>query len=184
VLRFSDSKCASVGSTGEWLRGVGYRRNCRHQTRLVCSCYHPKTQKHGAPTHRDLELRHGSGAKSAESIGSQARHRSGSGSKKSVDDLSSQGLSGLWFGANPNKGLAVFCNKGFRLRAVAKPFGKWVVPVRVHGARVDFNLLAVWCVSGRDEACGQLPRSGSRMSRGTRWLVRHESSCSGWRFQQ
>jgi len=33
-------------------------------------------------------------------------------SKKSVDDLQSHGFSGLWFGANLNKGLAVFCSKG------------------------------------------------------------------------
>jgi exodeoxyribonuclease III len=32
-------------------------------------------------------------------------------SKKSVDDLHSHGLCGLWFGANPSKGLAVFCSK-------------------------------------------------------------------------
>jgi hypothetical protein len=29
-------------------------------------------------------------------------------SKKSVDVISGHGFSGLWFGANPNKGLAVF----------------------------------------------------------------------------
>ena len=64
-------------------------------------------------------------------------------SKKSADALHDQGLSGLWFGTNPNKGLAVFCRTGFALQAVGKPFGKWVVPVRVHGA-LDFNLLAIW----------------------------------------
>jgi exodeoxyribonuclease-3 len=32
-------------------------------------------------------------------------------SKKSVDVLHSHGFSGLWFGANPNKGLAVFVDK-------------------------------------------------------------------------
>jgi hypothetical protein len=46
--------------------------------------------------------------------------------------------------ANPNKGLAVFCRTGFALQAVDKLFGKWVVPVQVRGAVVDFNLLAVW----------------------------------------
>jgi hypothetical protein len=38
-------------------------------------------------------------------------------SKKSVDDLYSQGLSGLWFGANPNKGVAVFCSRTLTLQA-------------------------------------------------------------------
>ena len=65
-------------------------------------------------------------------------------SKKSVDVLHGCGLSGLWFGANPNKGLAVFCSAQFKVKAVDKLFGKWVVPVRVHGAGVDFNLLAIW----------------------------------------
>jgi len=82
-------------------------------------------------------------------------------SKKSVDDLRSHGLSGLWFGANPNKGLAVFCRRGLRLQAVDKPFGKWVVPVRVHGS-VDFNLLAIWaCPVGTrraDNYIGQVHR--------------------------
>jgi hypothetical protein len=64
-------------------------------------------------------------------------------SKKSVDVLSSHGFSGLWFGVNPNKGLAVFCSTQFKVQAVDKPFGKWVVPVRVQGAIVDFNLLAI-----------------------------------------
>jgi len=75
-------------------------------------------------------------------------------SKKSVDDLQSHGFSGLWFGgANPNKGLAVFCSKEFSLQAGSKLFGKWVVPVRVHGAMVDFNLLAVWaCAVGTNRA--------------------------------
>jgi exodeoxyribonuclease-3 len=74
-------------------------------------------------------------------------------SKKSVGVLHSHGSSGLWFGANPNKGLAVFCSKGFTLHAVEKRFGKWVVPVRVHGAVADFNLLAIWaCPVGTKRA--------------------------------
>ena len=39
-------------------------------------------------------------------------------SKKSVDVLHGHGLSGLWFGANPNKGVAVFCSKEFTVQAV------------------------------------------------------------------
>ena len=64
-------------------------------------------------------------------------------SKKSVGALHSHGFSGLWFGANQNKGLAVFCGKGLTLQAVDKLFGKWVVPVRVQGT-ADFKLLAIW----------------------------------------
>ena len=73
-------------------------------------------------------------------------------SKKAVDVLSTHGFSSLWFGADPNKGLAVFSGKGFTLQAVDKPFGKWVIPVRVSGA-IDFNLLAVWaCPVGTKRA--------------------------------
>ncbi len=70
-------------------------------------------------------------------------------SRKSVDDIRSHGLSGLWFGANPNKGVAVLCGKRWKPKAVDAPFGKWIIPVRIHGS-VDFNLLAVW-------ACRLLP---------------------------
>lgn len=74
-------------------------------------------------------------------------------SKKSVDDLQSHGFSGLWFGANLNKGLAVFCSKGLMLQAADEPFGKWVVPVRGQWAGGDFNLLAVWaCPVGTKQA--------------------------------
>jgi exodeoxyribonuclease III len=74
-------------------------------------------------------------------------------SQKSVDVLNSHGFSGLWFGANPNKGLAVFCRTRFALQSVDKLFGKWVVPVRVCGAAVGFNLLAVWaCPVGTKRA--------------------------------
>lgn len=81
-------------------------------------------------------------------------------SKNSVDVLQSHGFSGLWFGANLNKGLAV-CSDRFTLQATDKLFGKWVVPVRVRGA-VDFNLLAVWaCPVGTrraDNYIGQVYR--------------------------
>ena len=74
-------------------------------------------------------------------------------SKKSVDALHDQGFSGLWFGVNPNKGLAVFCSKGFTLQAVDEPFGRWVVPVRIHGDGGNFNLLAIWaCQVGTKRA--------------------------------
>lgn len=73
-------------------------------------------------------------------------------SKKAVDFLNSHGVSGLWFGANPNKGVGVFSCKEFSLQSVDKPFGKWVIPVRVHGA-VDFKLLAIWaCPVGTKRA--------------------------------
>jgi exodeoxyribonuclease-3 len=73
-------------------------------------------------------------------------------SKKSVDDLRGHGLSGLWFGTNVNKGLAVLCGKGWSPRVVDEPFGKWVIPVQVRGS-VDFSLLAVWaCPVGTKRA--------------------------------
>jgi hypothetical protein len=73
-------------------------------------------------------------------------------SKNSVDVLQTHGFSGLWFGVNPNKRLAVFCNKKFSLQAGDELFGKWVVPILVHGA-VDFQLLAIWaCPVGTKRA--------------------------------
>jgi hypothetical protein len=73
-------------------------------------------------------------------------------SKSSVDDLHGHGFTGLWFGANLNKGLAVFCNERFTLEAGDELFGKWLVPVRIHGS-VDFNLLAIWaCPVGTKRA--------------------------------
>ena len=69
-----------------------------------------------------------------------------------MEVLHSLGFSGLWFGANLNKGLAVLCSKGFTLQSVDELFGKWVVPVRVRGS-VDFNLLAIWaCPVGTNRA--------------------------------
>jgi hypothetical protein len=78
-------------------------------------------------------------------------------SKKSVDVLHGCGLSGLWFGTNPNKGLAVFCSEEFKIQAVDKVFGKWVVPVRICGAvstclrsgRVQWGLSVLTITSGR-----------------------------------
>jgi exonuclease III len=82
-------------------------------------------------------------------------------SKKSLDVLQGHGFSGLWFGANPNKGLAVFCSNKFTVQVVDELFGKWVVPVRVQGS-VDFNLVAVWaCPVGTklaDNYIGQVHR--------------------------
>jgi exodeoxyribonuclease-3 len=82
-------------------------------------------------------------------------------SKKSVDALSGHGFSGRWFGANLNKGLAIFCRKELTLQALNKLFGKWVVPVRVRGAQ-DFKLLAIWaCPVGTrraDNYIGQVHR--------------------------
>jgi hypothetical protein len=73
-------------------------------------------------------------------------------SKNSVDDLRAHGLAGLWFGSNVNKGLAVFCGKGWNPKAVGAPFGEWVIPVRIQGS-VDFNVLAVWaCPVGTKRA--------------------------------
>jgi hypothetical protein len=105
-------------------------------------------------------------------------------SRKSVDVLHAQGFSGLWFGANPNKGVAVFGWGEWTLEMLDEPFGKWVIPVRVHGVTVDFNLLAIWALSSRDQACRQLHRGGPPMSRGTKRLVRQGARCRRWRLKQ
>jgi len=42
-------------------------------------------------------------------------------SKNSVDDLHRHGFSGLWFGANLNKGLAVFAVRSSQFKRWASP---------------------------------------------------------------
>jgi exodeoxyribonuclease-3 len=91
-------------------------------------------------------------------------------SKKSVDVLASEGFSGLWFGANLNKGVAVFCSKELTVQAVDKLFGKWVVPVRVHGV-VDFNLLAIWaCPVGTKRADNYIGEVHRCLVKHARWF--------------
>ncbi len=101
-------------------------------------------------------------------------------SEKSVDVLSHHGFSGLWFGANPNKGLAVFCSKEFTVQAEDKPFGKWVVPVRVHGAVVDFNLLAVWaCPVGTKRADNYIGEVHRCLVKHRRWFSKSPAVAAG-----
>jgi exodeoxyribonuclease-3 len=100
-------------------------------------------------------------------------------SKKSVDVLSGHGLSGLWFGANPNKGLAVICRTGFAVQAVGKPFGKWVVPVRVQGA-VNLNLLAVWaCPVGTKRADNYIGEVHRCLVKHRRWFSKSPVVAAG-----
>ena len=66
----------------------------------------------------------------------------------------------LWHGSwaesaesvGPQAGHRAGAGDSPRQEAVGKPFEKWVIPVRVHGA-IDFNLLAVWaCPVGTKRA--------------------------------
>ena len=59
----------------------------------------------------------------------------------------------LWFGNNPNKGIAVFGSDGYKLslREEYNDENKWIVPIRVEGKH-SFTLFAVWacnCPSNR-----------------------------------
>jgi len=92
-------------------------------------------------------------------------------SQKSVDDLRGDSLAGLWFGTNVNKGLGVFCGKRLTLQEVDKPFGKWIVPVQVHGAAVDFNLLAIWaCTVGTKRADNYIGEVHRCLVKHRRWF--------------
>ena len=69
--------------------------------------------------------------------------------KKSNDLLSEC----LWFGNNPNKGIAIFGLNGYKisLREEYNEENKWIVPIRVEGKH-SFTLFAVWacnCPSDR-----------------------------------
>jgi len=100
-------------------------------------------------------------------------------SKKSVDALHGHGFSGLWFGANPNKGVAVFCSKEFTVQTVGKPFGKWVVPLRVCGA-VDFNLLAIWaCPVGTKRADNYIGEVHRCLVKHRRWFSNAPAVAAG-----
>jgi exodeoxyribonuclease III len=100
-------------------------------------------------------------------------------SKKSVDALSGHGLSGLWFGANPNKGLAVFCSREFKVQAVGDVFGKWVVPVRVHGW-MDFGLLAIWaCPVGTKRGDNYIGEVHRCMVEHRRWFTKTPAVAAG-----
>ena len=59
----------------------------------------------------------------------------------------------LWFGSNPNKGIAIFGLNGYKisLREEYNEENKWIVPIRVEGKH-SFTLFAVWacnCPSDR-----------------------------------
>lgn len=80
------------------------------------------------------------------------------------------GYTGLWFGSNRNKGLAVFCKEGWVARVRADPAQQWIVPVGISG-NVNFTLVAVWACavrgSRRESYVGQIHRS---LSSGAEWL--------------
>ena len=59
----------------------------------------------------------------------------------------------LWFGNNPNKGIAIFGLNGYKLslREEYNEENKWIIPIRVEGKHT-FTLFAVWacnCPSDR-----------------------------------
>jgi exodeoxyribonuclease-3 len=58
----------------------------------------------------------------------------------------------LWFGANRNKGLAIFSYGGFRLKTldVHNEDLQTIVPVSVTGGLFDFTLFAVWANNPND----------------------------------
>ena len=100
-------------------------------------------------------------------------------SKASQAIFSGYGLSGLWFGANPNKGLAVFCSKQWMLEVVDRVFGKWVVPIRVSG-EVNFNLLAVWaCPVGTKRADNYIGEVHRCMVKHHRWFSKSPVVAAG-----
>jgi exodeoxyribonuclease-3 len=69
-------------------------------------------------------------------------------SEKAAVSFRDRGYETLWVGSNPNKGLGVFCRKGWPIRALPQPQQQWIVPVEVDGP-TPFTLVAVWaCTMG------------------------------------
>ena len=52
-------------------------------------------------------------------------------SEKSVIAFRQRGLSTLWFGSNPHKGVGIICRQEWPIRALPQPEQKWIVPVEV-----------------------------------------------------
>lgn len=59
----------------------------------------------------------------------------------------------LWFGKNPHKGLAIisFNNNKLDLLEIHNPAFKMIVPIRVTGPVISFNLFAVWANNPEDK---------------------------------
>jgi exonuclease III len=69
-------------------------------------------------------------------------------SEKSVIAFRQRGLSTLWFGSNPHKGVGIICRQEWPIRALPQPEQKWIVPVEVDSP-TPFILIAVWaCAVG------------------------------------
>jgi hypothetical protein len=69
-------------------------------------------------------------------------------SEKSVIAFRQCGLSALWFGSNPPKGVGIICRQEWPMRVLPQPEQKWMVPVAVDSP-TPFTLIAVWaCAVG------------------------------------
>ena len=70
-------------------------------------------------------------------------------SQKSIEQIASfDGFTTVWFGNNPNKGMAVICRAPWRIDA-SKDFQlTWAANVKISGP-LDLDLYAVWACAGR-----------------------------------
>ena len=55
----------------------------------------------------------------------------------------------LWFGSNPNQGIAITSSPSYSLTPLPVKAGapKYVIPIRVDGS-ISFTLFAVWTIQG------------------------------------
>jgi exodeoxyribonuclease III len=63
--------------------------------------------------------------------------------------LNVRGFSCLWFGPNLHKGLAVFCQNDWEIRALPQIDQRWILPLRVD-APEPFTFIAVWAYRIKD----------------------------------
>jgi exodeoxyribonuclease III len=91
-------------------------------------------------------------------------------SEKSAIALRQCGFNSLWFGSNPDKGLAVISRQDWPLRALPQPEQKWIAPVEVD-APTPFALIAVWaCAAGEKRADRYIGQIYDALTLHTEWF--------------
>ena len=100
-------------------------------------------------------------------------------SERSNIALRQRGLSTLWFGSNPHKGLGVICRQEWPIRALPQPEQKWIVPIEVDWA-TPFTLIAVWaCAVGARRENRYIGQIYQALMAHPEWFTEHPAVVAG-----